>query len=447
MDIPLNRLFRKAEKRIIPRSRWQLWGGILLGMIFACIFYYFLFLTRECLRLLSAFHEYEVWRLTDREVRFYNLFMAYLSTILAMAFVIGLWVKISCGRGIRNVSVLTDIRVLNFYFLYWFGEFILACAIMFTPLGGQYVFNLYPDYAFVFVLILIVLFMQCWVTILRMYGRVGIFWMLKVAILVSAYASGLSFIEPINFRDIDQIIDSKNSYVKYDVQLPEVPWYKEIGHRMHLDVYLVERADSAVVIINNEIIAWRDVYAKMNENSCSEWNMKETWLHIDRRVRMENVDRLKQILQANPRVRSRYVVVPENREYNVRYYRDLLLPVRFSPVIEESELLGKQVIVNVLNNEKSIVNGNIILDKQVVRELKQEIQGEIDYCIILKVFGQQRFSEYIRGWSMALQMIDQLRNEYAWRIYRNKFDDLSVERQDSVVRKIPTRVFETWWIK
>lgn len=442
MNMRLPTLFRERGKGIFPITRLQLWGGILLGVAFTCVFYYLLFLTRESLRLLTVWVEYEVWRLTDWEAWFYNLFIAYLSAILAMATVIGFWVKGNCGRGIRGTSMLTDVRVLNFYFLSWFGKVVLVYAVMFSFNGGQYVLNLYPGYAFVFVLLLIVLFLQCWVTIRRIYRREATIWMLKAAALVSVLAFGLSFVNPVDYRNIDRIIDARNPNMKYSVQLPEVSWYVEDGNRSHVDVYIVRQADSTAVVINNGNVDWMDIRVEIDKDKTlfPEWEIKETWLHIDRRVGVKDVWRLHEILRESGSKRNRYVVIPEEREYDVRYYRGLLLPALYAR--RPDILPEKCTTLRVLDEEKSIVSGEVVSNKQVVINLSKCIRKNVDYCFVLEVCGQQRFQEYVLGWSMVLQAINLQRNAYARKVYGVKFDELYDERQDSVAKRIPIRILE-----
>lgn len=69
--------------------------------------------------------------------------------------------------------------------------------------GGFYVFSLYPEYNYIFILIVIVLFSQTWNTISLSFKRKGQKWMLISGVLLSITAFGISRINLIDYKTIN----------------------------------------------------------------------------------------------------------------------------------------------------------------------------------------------------------------------------------------------------
>ena len=74
-----NLLHTDTELFEIPKSRLIM--GLFAGLFFAFCFYAFMYLTRESFRFASLTVDYDLWILTDNEVRFYNLIFAFISVI------------------------------------------------------------------------------------------------------------------------------------------------------------------------------------------------------------------------------------------------------------------------------------------------------------------------------------------------------------------------------
>ena len=76
-----NFLHTDTELFEIPKSRLIM--GLFAGLFFAFCYYAFMYLTRETFRFASLTVDYDLWILTDNEVRFYNLIFAFISVIFA----------------------------------------------------------------------------------------------------------------------------------------------------------------------------------------------------------------------------------------------------------------------------------------------------------------------------------------------------------------------------
>jgi hypothetical protein len=172
--------------------------------------------------------------LSDKEVNFYNLFFAFVAVIMAQSACFAFWFdrpRRFLERGHhRNTTIVNDQRALNWYFLNWFSKLAVFFGIMFglAFYGGFYVFSFYPDYNYLFILIVVVLFLQSWSTLRLSFKRKSLKMMLVSMIVVSAVAFGLSRINFVDYKGINQCILSKNVYHKYNLKLPEVSNYDKV---------------------------------------------------------------------------------------------------------------------------------------------------------------------------------------------------------------------------
>ena len=190
--------------------------GIAFGIFHAFIFYSFLYLSREIIRLFSITDNYDIWVLSDKEVNFYNLFFAFLSLIFAQSICLLQWFgkprKIFEKANIKKSPIINDQLFLNIFFLHWFSRLatLYALFIGITTAGGFNVFSFYPKYNFLFILILIVLFLQTWVTIRRVYKRKAFKWILFSAIIIMVLAFVFSRINLVNYQEINRLVLEKN---------------------------------------------------------------------------------------------------------------------------------------------------------------------------------------------------------------------------------------------
>ncbi len=290
----------------IPRIK--LITGILIGLFYSFAFYSFLYLIREAFRLLSVTEDYDLWILTDKEVNFYNLFFAFISVIISQSVCFVFWLDRSRGffekRHYRITTIVNDQRVLNWYFLSWFSKLAIVFAIMFglTFHGGFYFFSFYPDYSYVFILIIIVLFLQTWNTIGLTFKRKSLKWMLLTGTILSVIAFGLSKINLIDYKAINQNYLAKNIHYNYKLELPETSNCERLFRRSLIeDIYVVKSKNQnetkPFIIVENKkidlyelkekIIDWKSI---RNEYEIPHMVYQ---LHIDKTIKMDFINQIK----------------------------------------------------------------------------------------------------------------------------------------------------------
>ena len=190
-------LFRISKARLVY--------GITLGLLSAFIFYSFLYLFREVIRIFSITEDFNIWVLTDSEVNFYNLFFAYLAVIAGQAVCIRFLLDkprklFTKQKRYWNTAIIHDQRFLYIYFLNWFAKLAVLYALFFgvTFDNAFYAFSFYPKYNYLFILIILVLFLQSFTSIRRIF-RNSLKYLLLSAIVLSALAFGLSRINLLDY--------------------------------------------------------------------------------------------------------------------------------------------------------------------------------------------------------------------------------------------------------
>jgi hypothetical protein len=159
-------------------SKKQLIFGLLIGFFVAFTCYSTLYIFRETFRYLSITDDFDLWILSDVEVNFYNLIFGFFAVILGQSaffsFVFNRPKKLFERKHYLKTLIVNDQRFLNISFLFWFLSLSLLVVLFFgiTIQGGFYVLNFYPEYNYLFIFFVIVLFLQTWTTIRRLYKRI-----------------------------------------------------------------------------------------------------------------------------------------------------------------------------------------------------------------------------------------------------------------------------------
>ena len=463
----MTRRILSIEHDFFKIPRFRLIAGILIGLFYSFAFYSFLYLMRETFRILSVTEDYDLWILTDKEVSFYNLFFAFISVIISQSVCFTFWFdrprKIFGKRHYRITSIVNDQRVLNWYFLSWFSKLAIVFGLMFgfSYYGGFYVVSFYPDYNYIFILIIVVLFLQTWNTIRLTFKQKSLKWMLISVVIVSFVSFGLSRVNLIDYKAINQRYLEKNIYYKYCLELPETDNYERLyRHSLIKNIYVVKskkqiETEPLIIVNNNEtdlhklnkiIMDWQSM---RSEYSVSHMVYQ---LYIDKTIRMGFVNQLKNELAQLGCTRIAYAVVPKNPEYDIRYYKDFSFQTQIqnwhSDWVNPKEIYDglnrfhNTIEINQSTLGKCIINGEPVENDKIKQTIKHLIINDSDYIIKFHVNDSVVFSDYFKVISCSREVINELRNEYSQETYSKQIEWLDYEEEKEVKRKFPLRIFE-----
>ncbi len=457
-------LHRDAKLTELSKSRFII--GIFLGVFFSVTFYSFLYLIRETFRVISVTETYEIWTLSDCEVSFYNLFFAFFAVIfgqsVCFAFVFDRPRPLFGNLHYRHTSIVNSQRALNWYFLNWISRLALIFGLFFgvTIKGGYYVFSLYPDYCYVFVLIIIFLFYQTWNTIRAQFKQRSVKWFLISVLIVSSFAIGLSRVNVINYKAINSIVQSKNINSKYLLDVPEAEYYRRPEKRSLVEhIYIVQEKNQAedadpVIIADNKVVALNNLDSIIkqwqSERDEAEIPFMTYCLHINKTVRMEFFNKLKNEFFKLGVYRFTFAVTPVNPEFDKRYYRDMVFsismydyanasPQDLQDLVDTIKQIKNIIEVKSSGNNSYIVNGNQVSEKQLTSCFYNLISNDPDYLIEFYINDHDVFSSYLRVYNSSIQAVSNLRNKYSLENYQVEYGDYDAEEMTHVRELFPLR--------
>lgn len=460
----------------IPRGRLLM--GVFVGLLFASCFYAFLYICREALRILFFMTEdYDVLVLSDATMYFYNFILAYIATVLGQSLCFICWFEIPLRKLGKYASqmrtVINDQRSMNFYFLSWFSRlaYVFVLLIGGTMGGGIYVIRTFSDYKYILILVILVLFLHTWLTIRRLFNGKSFRWMLVSAIFLSVFSFGLSRINLIDYKRINEIILSKNINYTHLLQLPEAVCFERMNseNRRRATLWIAENKDKftdadPVIFIkhfgryeayNGEQIPFdslKEYFYRWDQDTWEETKYEPCVLYIHRDIKMNYVNRIKKCLAELQAYRIQYAVLPSVREYDDRYYTYLAFPLVTSRYFAEAE--GWQELQKVSSIPKYVhdlyttATGEILFNGTKVQfdDFKDFIQHKIqvmpDYCIKYYIHNNSTYAEYIFIVSTIMQAIHELRNDYSFEVYQRTYGNLEWDETKVIRERLPYRVVE-----
>lgn len=431
---------------------------ILLGLFYAFTFYSFMYITREGFRLLSSDEKYNLWVLNDKEVNFYNLFFAFISVITSLSICFRFWFE-RPGRIFGRYQYKTKALVfnqscLNWYFIHWFSKVSLTFACFYGISGFFYTFSFYPEYNYLFILIVIVLFFNVWIPYLQLLKRKANKWIFISIPIVIVISFALSKINLINYNRMNNLVLQKNIYYKFKLQLPESENY-HILERISLieNIFIVNDTNQQTqIIIDNQIVNISELGIYINK-----WKqMRDEWdryniryqFHIDKNVKMQFVDMIKKELSFQGVRNINYAVKPIDAQHNQMFYFyysfAMKLPFNIFPDDLHKNSGNFENIINLKlsDNNKCFIKDTIIEYSKLKNTIKNSVLHNPDYIIRFSISDNASFESYIRIVSGIKQAIDELRNDYALKNFSKKFENLREEQQDQILKKYKFSLIE-----
>lgn len=465
----LKKNFLHTDIKSLEISRFRFVAGIIIGFLYSFVFYSFACMIREGFRLLSVTEYYDFWELTDSEVNFYNLFFAFISVIIGQSICFTFWIdrpkKIFRKVNFRRSTILNEQRVLNWYFLSWFSKLAVCLGIFFGPTlhGGYYVFSFYPDYNYIFILIIIVLFFQTWKTIRQVFKGRSIKWLLIAMIILSGISFGFSKIQLIDYKKINEGLLRKSIHYNYNLELPESDVYQKLEKRSLIEnIYIItskENPDNTkpLIVINNKEIAFTDLSKKIKELQLlkDEADVKflTFQLHIHRDIKMNFINKTKHELSKAGIFKIAYMVTPSNPKYDKRYYQNLCFPIKlpryntdstkFQEMYKKLNKFENIIDIKPLETGDYLFNDTLIRVENLKEKFKKQIIQNPDYIVKLYSNGKVVFSSYFKILSDLWMVVNELRDMYSMSEYSRKYNELrNYEEVKAVRKKYPVLIFE-----
>jgi len=459
------------EQISIRFSLSQVITGLLLGLAYAFAFYALLYVAREAFRVLSVSDVYDMWVLTDKEVRFFNLFYAYLAIFLgvsmAFQYIFERPKRMFEKQYRRKISILHDQRFLNWYFLSFFSKTALAFGLMFGVgfphfYNAHYVIDFYPDYIYLFALIVLVLYLQMWVNIRRTFRGRSLKWMLGSFAIISLLAYGFAQIDIIDYKKLNRSFLQYNIFERYHLELPESDSYQKLFKSgLSMKIYLIENQINPeakpFIIVDKKLIAWEQLPAIVSEwkeqHREEEKPLLLQHLFIDKDIKMKHIKQFKKALTKIYFRNVAYAVIPADKKYPKAYYQYTVLryrlptwyayPFDFEHTWNDIKDYKNKIRLKLSASGQISVNGQTVADEYLQTKLKNLIDRHpVDYVIIFHINDDAHFQDYIKVIASIRKSIDDFRESYAQKTFGSTYRFLNLEQEKEVKEKYPLKLLE-----
>lgn len=432
---------------VFRASRTRLLLGIGLGLAFAFALYALMYCSREMLRFIwidPLYKDFVV--LSRREVDFYNKLIAFLAVAVGQSLAFTWWLnrpRRKFGRFSRRVEyAIAGLWPLNLIFFWLLTLFVgvIGVGFFWRPYSA---FVLYPDCNVYFVLAIVVLFLQPWVGLGRLFGRRAIKWMMVSAVVVSAVSLAMSRIDLLDYEAINRQMQSKSIYQNYRIDWPSVektknPAFWAMDYDVENIIYLVRPkapVDAVPVVVmvgpadTSDLSVSSPVFRKVGIDSIGafEFSPGSYRLKINRDIPMSVVNKLKAALAAAGIRRVSYALQPIRyeagesfRTYDDRFMLTMPLPdyYAFAPeqLVESfsdvHRRFGNRFDIVISPNGFYLPGGESVGRGDLKETFKKLIIIDRRYLFRIHIDEQALFEDYIGVMVGGQQAVDELRREY-----------------------------------
>lgn len=455
----ISKYFQPNPPKFTELNAFRFFTGILVGLAYSFLFYSLMYMTRESFRVLTVSKTYDIWVLSDEAVRFYNLFFAFISVIFGQSVCINFWIdtpgKFMETFNLRKTSIINEQRSLNNYFIYWFSQMSLAFVIIFGLIGvkGYYVVDAYKEYSSFFVLTVIVLFLYSWKSVILTFKRKSFKWIAGSAIIVSIISIALSYINFVDYKQINNYALGRRIDSKYNLEIPTsfsnstIYDYKPtvdihyVTSKYHNDITPILLVNNKVCNIDSLCKVIAPLKSELNENSFFSFIRYKC--HIHKSIRMNYVIKLKKLLLECGVNRLTYDVIPYNAKYNPKYYEDCFF-YQFNYIFSDTDYNSDEKPIIIKQNKKNelLIDNKIINNKDIPEVLYKGFENSCYYT--LKVDKNLTFGNYLKIISAQKYVIDKQRNMYAKYKYMKEFERLNYIQAQEINDNCPLRIYEEY---
>ncbi|MFT5724935.1 MAG: hypothetical protein ACI9JN_002058, partial [Bacteroidia bacterium] len=245
-----------------------LWSGVLLSMLISSALYALLHSFLEAIRWMSVLNQLDFWFLDPLSRVSYSTSVASFSVVFGQSVGLQYIVKsLSRKKSSRRHQLryaLNDQSNLTWYSLFWLTSFVFYLSILFYTLGpiNSGLMD-HKKVGFIVFLISLMLFLNNWVGLLRIYRNKIYKWIGLALVFNLLFIGLLSRWSPIENDFIDKSVRNSLPQLNYPLEYPTVV----NGHRVvkrslisSLFIQLDER-DSVVIIGDAKKIKLNDVCA------------------------------------------------------------------------------------------------------------------------------------------------------------------------------------------
>ena len=447
-------------------KNYRLYLSLLIFTGLSLALYTFAILLRDVFRLLTVAFFHTQWILSPQEITFYNLVYAFFSVLIAQSFAVVFYLdrpKLFFNKTkLMKSVVINNQRFLPFNFFFWFAKLALLYAAFYglSIRGMFHTFSWYDSYSYLFLLFIIILFLNAWNSTNKLFNRHRLRYMFLNFVIISISALCLSQIRLKPVDDILNQVAEKDIHSRHLMVLPESDFsdtiYRSdyIAHNFNI---VKNRMDSTVI--------WRNQkYYSLDSTRTSIYHLKKEhdekpyWINafaiqlfVHSEIKMKNVnDFISEASKGGARV-ILFAVLPTNNSFDYRFYQNrnlyLSLPDWYkkddlfpSRILESIDEFSNIIKIELKDKDACLVNGRQVPHQNLKTILKVIIDKDHNYLIKLITSDDNTYSDFIQTYASLRSGLTQIRDEASQKFYGKQVEDLSYEEYHELNEKYGVKI-------
>ena len=468
--------------------------GIVLGTGFSFFLYYLFYYFRETVRVLTGYFDSNILVvLTPQENFYYNLFYGSIAAIIGFYvfthFVVSNSLdRIKPRRKVRQRQILSDQAFVSWTFLSAFSRFTAVIGIFYLAMPLQFDIDFLREFWLLLVLIPVVLFLNGWTIIVKTFGRRAYRWFLYTTLYVAGLSLSYASVNSFDYQRINHAISTYGGDKAFGITVPRSQSQELLRRRsLTVDLYMLNDSVDSM----SPVLYWDDATTKIRIDEIADYVEQERStlheserarlvanLHIDGRVALRWVNRLKQALRKTGLSNIHYATAAKHSKYPsyyplfenwgipqtlFMYYpkfeafldsAERLNPGRYRLKIPESAMYripdytsSNRVMVAV-NSRGAYLNGQPLSD-YALSTLLYRLTEKYAPNLMISYFPDEAitYGRYIAHLDLLYSVTDRLRNELSYQRYQHPFDCWNYpEVCDTLVAAYPRNVIE-WTVE
>lgn len=391
-------------------SKFRFWGGFIVSILLSLSLYLFFVTCRDFTRLLTFTYNYNFLELNSNELFFYNLFYAILSLLVGLSY----FLKIVFDKNkniyekriqFKRKKIVHDQNILTWFFLLWFIRTAGLTAFLYMnfntdyPIDFYYDLNFYSDYKHLFILILIVLFLQSWQGLSSTISNYPKY-LIGSFILISVLAFGFTKINLTNFENFFKKQHAENPYIKKNIELPKIHFTESLSLRnKELEIFVSKKGEIYFSGEKRSLSEIKKILLEANSDAYYYHNFNSfVQLNIDKNTSLKHLYELKKIIATYTDFKIAYSAYPENLIHSKTYYQD-----KSEGIFEGSKvgLFENEIILELTNENELLVNYRVYNCQEIASTISNLIIKNKKYRITIKLKKNALFSDYLKLLSYA----------------------------------------------
>lgn len=444
-------------------SRSKLIIGISLGVIAAFSLYVLFNVSMDAIRLLHFDDEIDPMKYTGKEQFFYNLFYGYISSIFGQTMSINYLLHhakpVFKKRRYRLVDIQNHHNFYTWNTLHWLIRMASSYGLFYLMFFSE--FALFPDYIFLFVLLIIVIFLGSWNTTILIFKRQAYKILLISGLFISCLSLMLSQVQVFTLFPFEQMILKQNIHYHYKYEKASSDVYYRLEKRDLVEnIYMVfpkhGKNREAVIVHNNKEKSIHDISNLIDSTKNNRDEVDRKFLTynlcIDKEVPMVLVNQLKYEIVKTESYKLAYAVTPIDRKNEIDMANNCSLPFKTPPIkldtmrfpmprsayefIKEPEFFEKNYIIHQLNEKYCQVNDSMITYDELTKFIKPIIASGNRHVFVLDINKNLSFASYFKVISSHRRACIELMDEFALSKYGKTYYSLCGSEARDVNEKI-----------